>query len=109
MAAPRGFTQVDDEILRFPEPSEPQPTFQPERTRASAAFDGAAIRMMQMAMWELSKRAVVALASLFMLATVSSVFVLWYLTPDPNQNQIVSMTIYAGFVLLVNYLNMRRK
>ncbi len=72
-------------------------------------LDGAAIRMMQLALGALSQRALVALASLFTLLTVSSVFALWYLTPDPTQTQIISLSIYALFILAINYLNMRRR
>lgn len=56
----------------------------------------------------LSQRAVAAIADLFMLATVGSAFWLWWLTPKPDVYQIVSLTIYALFVLAANYI-VRRK
>ena len=56
----------------------------------------------------LSKRALSALADLFFLSTVGSAFFLWYLTLEPTVNQIVSLTIYALFVLAANWL-VRRK
>ncbi len=56
----------------------------------------------------LSQRAVAAIADLFMLATVGSAFVLWYLTPKPDAYQIVSLSIYGAFVLVANWI-VRRK
>lgn len=56
----------------------------------------------------LSKRVLVAIADLFMLATVASAFWLWWMTPDPNPFQIVSLTIYGVFVLTANWI-VRRK
>lgn len=56
----------------------------------------------------LSKRAVAAIADLFFLASVFSAWYLWYLTPEPSVLQIVSLTIYAAFVLAANWL-VRRK
>ena len=104
--APRGFSIVED-LQQYPESEISQAPPQP--SRVSAAIDGTAIRMMQMAMWELSKRAVVALASLFTLLTVGSAFYIWLLIiNEPTQLQIVAASIFSTFVLLVNYLNMRR-
>lgn len=56
----------------------------------------------------LSQRAIAAIADLFMLATVGSAFWLWLLTPKPDLFQIVSLTIYALFVLAANYIVRRR-
>lgn len=56
----------------------------------------------------LSQRAVAAIADLFMLATIASAFWLWYLTPRPDLYQIVSLSIYALFVLAANYIVRRR-
>lgn len=101
----RGFTQVpnDDEILQFPDP---QPAAPPPR---ESMLNGAAIRMMQLALGALSQRAVVALSSLFTLATVGAAFYIWLLIiAEPTQLQIVAASIFSVFVLLVNYLNLRR-
>jgi hypothetical protein len=54
------------------------------------------------------QRALVALAACFTLLTVGSAFWLWYLTPEPTDRQIVSLTIYACFVLAINVI-VRRK
>ena len=52
----------------------------------------------------LSQRFVAAIAKLFTLATVGSAFWLWWSTPSPNIYQIVSLTIYALFVLAANWI-----
>lgn len=56
----------------------------------------------------LSQRAIAAIADLFMLATVGSAFWLWWSTPTPDVYQIVSLSIYAAFVLAANYIVRRR-
>ena len=55
-----------------------------------------------------SQRFVAALINLFTLVTMAGTWFLWYKTPDPNPTQIVSLTIFAGFVLVANWL-VRRK
>lgn len=104
--AQRGFSLVDDlpETEQF---TPPPPIDNPAVT--NPRIHRAAVDMMTIALAALGQRFVVALASLFTLLTVSSVFVLWYITPDPTQTQIVSLSIYAVFILAVNYLNMRRR
>jgi hypothetical protein len=57
----------------------------------------------------LSQRAIAAIADLFMLATIMSAFWLWYLTPKPDAYQIVSLSIYAVFVLAANYIVRSRR
>lgn len=99
----RGFSLVDDP-QEFPDLSPA-----PAAPRREPLIDRASVDMLKVALGALSQAFVVAVARLFMLASVASVFVLWYLTPDPNQNQIVAMTIYASFILIINYLAMRRK
>lgn len=56
----------------------------------------------------LSQRAIAAIADLFLLATVGSAFILWYLTPKPDIYQIVSLTIYGLFVLAANWIARRK-
>jgi hypothetical protein len=55
-----------------------------------------------------SQRFVAALVNLFTLVTMIGVWFLWYKTPDPNPSQIVSLSIFAAFVLAANWL-VRRK
>ena len=53
---------------------------------------------------EMSKRALAAMPALFAVPAVGSAFLLWYLTPKPDVYQIVSLTIYALFVLAAAWL-----
>lgn len=96
-----GFTLVQENDEQ-PAPTAPQA---PQQPRAHQL----AIDMLQIALRALSQRFVIALASLFTLLTVGSAFYLWLLTPDPTEKQIVSLTIYSVFIVVINYLNMRRK
>ncbi len=76
--------------------------------KAAPADNGAAIRLVMLALASLSQRAVIALADLFTLFTVSSAFWLWNSIPEPNDRQIVSLAIYGLFVLAINWI-VRRK
>jgi hypothetical protein len=67
--------------------------------QASAALD-----LLITALGALSKKTVIALAQLFTLATVGSAFLLWFKTPDPSPTQIISLSIYAAFVLAINFI-----
>jgi hypothetical protein len=61
-----------------------------------------------LALTALSQRAVIALANLFVLLATSSVFVLWYVTPDPNVYQLVKLLMYGLFVLGISWIVRRR-
>lgn len=61
-----------------------------------------------LALKALSQRFVVALLDLFCLVTVTGAWWLWHSIPDPNVNQIVSLSIFALFVLAANVI-VRRK
>ena len=64
--------------------------------------------LLMLALKTLSQRALLALSDLFCLGTVASAWWLWWSIPDPNAFQIVSLSIYAAFVLAANWL-VRRK
>lgn len=98
----RGFTRVEDETPESP------PGIDQLITGKKPMFERAAIDMMQLALSTIWQQFIIAVASLFQLATVASVFVLWYLTPNPSQLQIASMSIYAVFILAINYLRRGR-
>ena len=74
----------------------------------SSSAQQAAIQMMMVALKALSQRALIALSNLFTLLTALSVFVLWFKAPtDPTLNQIVRLTLYAVFVLVLNLIKRR--
>ena len=76
----------------------------PEIDEPNQSSHDAGFEMLRMGLAALSKRALVALASLFSLLTAASAFWLWFLTPKPDVYQIVSLTIYSLFILAINYL-----
>lgn len=81
----------------------------PEETdRPAVPESGQAAAVLFLALKALSQRALAALADLFCLLTVGSGFVLWMSLPDPNAYQLVSMGMYAAFVLAANVI-VRRK
>ncbi len=77
-------------------------------TEASKPDNGAAVRMLTLALAALSQRALVAVADLFTLLTCTGAWYLWYSIPNPNDKQIIALSIYAAFTLAANYI-VRRK
>ncbi len=80
----------------------------PAQAPKTSVVDWGALQLLGVALTALSQRALVALGQCFALLTVGSAFFLWYLTPEPTDRQIVSLAIYAGFVLAINVI-VRRK
>lgn len=78
-------------------------------TEQPAPDNGAAVRMLTLALAALSQRALVAIADLFTLLTVGSAFWLWSSIPAPNDRQIIALSIYALFVLAANWIVRRNK
>ena len=67
--------------------------------------DTIGINALMIGLGALSKRTLVALAQLFTLLTVASAFALWWrVLPDPSVYQLVGLSIYAVFLLIVNWL-----
>ena len=89
-----GFEVITDETVT--EPARPAPD------------NGVAIAMLTVALKALSQRALTAAMDLFTLITCAGAWWLWYLTPDPNQFQIVHNSIFALFVLAANWIVRRR-
>lgn len=88
-----------------------KPKFQVVEQTPDEATDTAgtiAAHALMLGLKALSQRAIAAIADLFMLATVGSAFVLWWMTPKPDVYQITSLSIYGLFVLCANYI-VRRK
>ena len=97
-------TPVDPDIGLIgnePEPEAPPPRHQGEMN--------ALMSMLMMSLKALSQRAVVALGNLFMAATAASAWWLWYVTmPNPTVPQLVGLSLYAAFILALNYMLRRR-
>lgn len=91
----------------FERVADPEPELR-IRPPEQPALQNVSIQMLGMALAALSQRALIALSACFTLLTVGSAFWLWYLTPNPTDRQIISLTIYAVFVLAVNMI-VRRK
>lgn len=72
------------------------------------AANGLHIAMLTIALKALSQRALTAAMDLFCLITCAGAWVLWYVTPDPNPQQIIHNSIFALFVLAANWI-VRRK
>ena len=75
---------------------------------AEAAAQSTAVAGLTLALRSLSQRALAALADLFMLVTVASAWWLWMVTPDPNSYQLIGLSVYAVFILLVNVIKRRK-
>ena len=89
------------EIKRF-EPVEIHEE-QPDPALARAA-NAAAISALALGLKTLSQRAIAGSRALFTLASVASCFWLWNATPDPSPTQIVSLSLYALFILAANFI-----
>ena len=90
------------EVIQDDENS-PQKDEQPGSTQNSAGLD-----LLLLGLKTVSQRAITAITNLFTLVTMAGTWWLWYQTPDPNPTQIVSLSIFAAFVLAANWL-VRRK
>lgn len=80
-----------------------------EQAPPQSALDKAAERIgieaLMLGLGALSKRTLVALSNLFTLLTVASAFALWWrVLPEPSVYQLAGLTIYAVFLLIVNWL-----
>ena len=76
-----------------------------ETDTAPAQESSLHINALMLALSALSQRALVALSKLFTLLTVASAFALWWPTlPSPSVYQIIALTIYAIFLLSINWL-----
>jgi hypothetical protein len=84
---------------------EPEPPVSPPTNHAANVLTSLLFASMR----ALSQRAVIALSNLFMAASAASAWWLWYVTmPAPTVPQLVGLTLYAGFILALNFM-LRRK
>lgn len=101
MAGRPDFQVVPDEPAPSPSTSPAEGGHRPPRDRAAE-------QMLLLALKSLSQRALIAAADLFCLFTVLSAWWLWLQIPEPNVHQLVSMGIYATFILVANVIVRRR-
>ena len=76
---------------------------QPDPALARAA-NAAAVSALALSLKALSQRAIAGSKALFTLCSVASCFWLWNATPDPSITQIVSLSLYAIFILAANVI-----
>lgn len=91
------------------ETNQPKPLFtvvgqEPDTPQQTPQEHAVATKMLIMALTALGQRFVIALHGMFMLLTVASCFILWLMIPDPNTKQLISMGMFAAFVLFINLL-----
>src|SRR5262245_16812555 len=103
--ADRQFTIVEDEKAQDG-PTAAQ-VIAAERAKL-AQQQQAAQRALTIGLQAIAQRTVIALANLFTLVTVGSVFWLFYTVHDPNNGQLIALGAYSIFVLLANWI-VRRK
>jgi hypothetical protein len=84
---------------------EPEPEVQPQPSQAANALTS----LLFVSLRALSQRTIVALGNLFMAASAASAWWLWYVTmPSPTVPQLVGLTLYAVFILALNFMFRRR-
>ena len=89
------------EIKRF-EPVEIHE--EPADPALARAANAAAASALALGLKALSQRAIAGSRALFTLASVFSCFWLWNGIPNPSPTQIISLTIYAVFILAANVI-----
>lgn len=73
-------------------------------------IDQIAFDTILLALKALSQRTIIALSQLFTLLTCISAFALWYsVLPNPNSYQLVGLTLYGGFILLLHVVKRKEK
>lgn len=93
-----------NEQRRFEVVEDDEETHQPQ-----GATQATATTMLLLALQALSKRAVIALESCFTLITVALVFwVSLAILENPTNNQLAGLAIFSIFVLIANYLVLKR-
>ena len=95
MAAPQKWEVIQDEL-------------EPEKAAPPTDAQPPGLDLLLLSLKTLSQRAITAVTNLFTLVTMAGTWFLWYKTPDPNPTQIVSLSIFAAFVLAANWLVRRR-
>ena len=76
---------------------------QPDPALARAA-NAAAVSALALGLKALSQRALAATKDIFTLLSVGSGFWLWNSIPNPSPTQIISLSLYAAFILSANVI-----
>lgn len=94
------------EVDEGPIGDQPEEVRQPPPSQAASALTS----ILFMSLRALSQRAVVALGNMFMAASAASVWWLFYgaLSLSPTPPQLIGLTLYASFILALNFM-LRRK
>ena len=66
--------------------------------------DQVGINLLALGLQTLSQRALTSIKALFTCGSVASAFWLWLSIPDPSVLQIISLSLYAIFVLTANVI-----
>lgn len=86
------------EIRRF------QPVEIPDDPHPDSKVMNAAAAALALGLKTLSQRAIAATKDVFTLLSVASGFWLWNSIPDPSPTQIISLSLYALFILAANVI-----
>ena len=103
--AGRAFEVVQDDR---PDPASHPPPGTPAPNPPNKAAQAAMIAGLMLSLKAISQRAYIALLDTFSLVTAGSVFWLFYSFDNPTVFQIVHASLFAAFVLLINWI-VRRK
>lgn len=94
-------------FIAVPEEDEPTAIHSETATPATkpSVIESLSIDALGLALGALGKRTVVAISNLFTLATVASVFWLFYsIRENPTTSQLVLLAMFAVFVLSANWI-----
>lgn len=74
-------------------------------SKTEQAAESAGMQALMLGLGALSKRAIIALQSLFVLLATASAFILWWaVMPNPSVLQLIGLSIYALFVLAASVI-----
>ena len=86
------------EIKRF------QPVEVPDELPEDSVATRVAVSALTLGLKTLSQRALAATKDVFTLLSVGTIFWVWNDHPDPSITQIVSLSLYATFILAANVI-----
>ena len=81
-----------------------QPVEVPDESADAGIPARVAASMLSLGLKTLSQRAISATKDVFTLLSVGTIFWIWNDHPDPSVTQIVSLSLYATFILAANVI-----